>query len=210
MAKNKLKNAESKAILLKWPAYTGKLWRAPQGDGRWIRGQPIDGRSTGPRIVSPGAKLFFTQPDGLFIYFNGVESCDIVVIEVCGTIQNLNDKRSRYIPSCHSLILVCRRKWLLQEIPITGGGFKPRWEIADTFPNAPQADLSTPIRHLRVLYALPNAEYRKWCPSHIPTGYEYFCPHSSLGSYNGQKMQSFLRRMSIASQFYINPAKTKS
>lgn len=56
------------------------------------------------------------------------------------------------------------------------------------------------------LYALPNAIYKKWIPEHTPTGYEYFCPHSSLASYTVQKMQVFLRRMSISSQFYLDPA----
>ena len=209
MDRKKLKDSEAKSILLGWPASTGDLWPPPQDDGRWIRGQPIDGKSSGPRIISPGAKLFSTQPDGLFVYFNGTGSCDLVVIEVCGSIQNLNDKRSRYIPSSHSLLLMCRKKWLHENIRVKGGGNKPRWEVAGTLPDPPEVDLTVPIRHLRVLYALPNAAYKQWCPEHTPTGYEYFCPHSSLAGYNSQKMQSFLRRMSVASQFYTDPAKTR-
>jgi len=55
------------------------------------------------------------------------------------------------------------------------------------------------------MYALPDANYHAWCRNHTPTGYEYFCPHTSLKSYNSQKMQSFLSQMSISSQFYIKP-----
>jgi hypothetical protein len=52
-----------------------------------------------------------------------------------------------------------------------------------------------------VLYGIPNALYNKWCREHVPTGYEYFSPHSSLSTYNSPAMQQFLRQMSRASQF---------
>ena len=203
MALEKLKDSEAKAILLKWPASTAKLWPPPQGSGRWIRGQPVNGKASGPRISSPGAEIFTTQPDGLFIFFGGTESCDLVAIEVCGTIQNLNDKRSRYIPSSHSLILRCSSKWLKEKTTTKGGGKKERWKLTETIIDEPKSDLRVPIRHLRVLYSIPNQMYNSWCPGHTPTGYEYFCPHSALDSYPSQKMQNFLARMSIGSQFYL-------
>lgn len=62
-------------------------------------------------------------------------------------------------------------------------------------------DLSIPIRHLRVLFAIPNETYQTWRREHSPTGYEYFCPHSSLATYNSQAMRVFLRQMSSAAQF---------
>ena len=167
------------------------------------RGQPPTGRAPGPKLSAPGAKLYTTQPDGLFIYFAGTESCDAVAIEVCGSIQNLNDKRSRYFPSSHSLTLRCARRWLLEIISVQGGGGRERWRVAGSLKEQPDEDLAIPVRYLRVLYALPNDVYRQWTDAHTPTGYEYFCPHSSLNSYSGQRMQQFLRRMSIASQFYL-------
>ena len=106
MAKRKLSDAEAKAILLKkWPTRT-KHWPPLGGRGYWLRGQPREGKMAGPKLASPGMKLFATQPDGLWIHFQGVASCDVVVIEVCGTAQNLNDKRSRYFPSTHSFCLL--------------------------------------------------------------------------------------------------------
>lgn len=83
----------------------------------------------------------------------------------------------------------------------------PRWKASGIYKQAPKssAGIAIPVRHLRVLYALPNDLYDKWTKEHAPTGYEFFCPHSSLDSYNSQKMQEFLRQMSIASQFYIKP-----
>ena len=202
MSKEKLSDSEAKEILQAWPTSTKKLWVAPEGEGRWIRGQPRGQGAAGPRIASPGARLFTTQPDGLFIFFSSLESCDLVAVEVCGTVQNLNDKRSRYVPSSHSLVLNCGNGWMREKIVTQGGGSKARWSAAGLH-EEPTGDCSVPVRHLRVLYALPNDTYEGWCVNHTPTGYEYFCPHSSLGSYHSQKMQQFLRRMSIASQFYL-------
>lgn len=204
MAKQKLSDAEGKAILKKWPNRT-KLWPPPQGQGYWLKCQPKAGFATGPKLTSPGASLFSTQPDGLWVHFSGLTSCDVVAIEVCGSTQNLNDKRSRYFPASHSVVLICKRAWFLEEIRVQRGAKKERWRAATTISEVPDSDVSIPIRHLRVLYALPNKLYHDWCPHHVPTGYELFCPHSSLDSYSAPKMQSFLRTMSLASRFYSTP-----
>lgn len=202
MSNEKLSDKEAKDLLLKWPTRT-KLWPPPEGRGFWIRGQPKEGERPGPRLSSPGANLFMTQPDGLWVHFKGTACCDVVAIEVCGTIQNLNDKRSRYIPASHSLVLTCTSAWLKEEIAVQRAGRRPRWEASASFGDEPSGDLSIPVRHLRVLYGIPNALYQKWCRGHTPTGYEFFSPHSSLGTYNSQPMQAFLRKMSSASQFRV-------
>ncbi|MFA7346504.1 MAG: hypothetical protein WCZ86_01970 [Desulfurivibrionaceae bacterium] len=206
MAGRKLRDREAKDILLGWPTRTKKLWPPPGGKGYWIQGQPKKARNMpGPCLSAPGAALFKTQPDGLWVHFQGQTSCDVVVVEVCGTIQNLNDKRSRYVPSSHSLVLSCKKEWLDEKVSVNKGGQFPRWKASASFGKAPHLDLSVPVRHLRVLYALPNDNYHEWCAEHVPTGYEFFCPHSSLDSYNSQRMQTFLRQMSIAAQFYTKP-----
>lgn len=202
MNKGKLSDAEAKTVLLTWPNRT-KLWPPPTGRGFWIRGQPKQGLQAGPRLSSPGAKLFSTQPDGLWVHINDPASCDVVAVEVCGTIQNLNDKRSRYIPASHSLILICGLDWLEEKITVQKGGKWPRWKAAGTFASKPSEDLRLPIRHLRVLYGIPNTLYDRWCRDHTPTGYEFFCPHSSLLTYNSRPMQTFLRQMSSAAQFRV-------
>jgi hypothetical protein len=202
MAKKKLSDAEAKAILKKWPNRTRSVWPAPNGHGYWICAQPRLGKAPGPTLSAPGADLFKTQPDGLWIYAADRDYCDIVAIEVCGTIQNLNDKRSRYFPSSHSLILTATKRWLDEEISIQKGGRAPRWDAVRTFGKEPDADMKIPVRHLRVMYALPNDAYEAWAKQHSPTGYEFFCPHSSLDSYRSPKMQRFLGQMSIANQFY--------
>ncbi len=203
MAKEKLSDGEAKDILRKWPNRTNEVWPPPRGRGFWLRGQPTVGLTPGPRISAPGARIFKTQPDGLWVHFNKMRSCDVVVIEHCGTIQNLNDKRSRYVPSSHSLVLCCSKAWLKEKIPVKNGLYSRR-RAAGTFgkyyPKSTEFDV--PIRLLRVLYSLPNALYEKWGSEHVPTGYEYYCPHSSLGSISSQKMRAFLGRMSMSSSFY--------
>ena len=199
MSSEKLCDKEAKDLLLRWPRRT-KLWPPPEGRGFWIRGQPKDGQQPGPRLSSPGAYLFTTQPDGLWVHFKSPESCDVVVVEICGTIQNLNDKRSRYIPASHSLILTCTSAWLREEISVQRAGRCPRWRACASFRTNP-GELRVPVRHLRVLYGIPNKLYNKWCREHTPTGYEFFSSHSSLETYNSQQMQRFLRQMSSASQF---------
>jgi hypothetical protein len=204
MAKKRLSDGEAKTILLSWPRRTKRLWPPPGGKGYWIRAQPKDGKYPGPRIFTPGANLFSTQPDALWVHFQRIYSCDLVAVEVCGTVQNLNDKRSRYIPASHSIVLECSHNWLWEVVEVQGGGRKTRWRAASSFrTKVNRESVRIPVRHLRVLYALPKSIYEEWCPQHVPTGYEFFCPHSSLDSYNSDKMQSFLRRMSVASQFYL-------
>lgn len=203
MSNTNLSDTEAKARLLGWPGRT-RVWPPPEGVGFWLRAQPTGGGSKGPRISSPGARLFHTQPDGLWVYFSSRESCDLVAIEVCGSVQNLNDKRSRYIPASHSLVLNCGREWLLAEVAVQRGGQRPRWRATGSLDGPePSTDLVVPVRFLRVMYALPNVIYHKWCRDHTPTGYEFFSPHSSLATYNSQPMQRFLKQMSSAAQFRV-------
>jgi hypothetical protein len=204
MAKKKLTDKEAKAILKAWPRSGTKLWLPPGKKGAWIRALPKDGRSKAPRIKSPGSKLYSTQPDGLWVYFDDAKWCDVVVVEVCGTVQNLNDKRSRYFPTGHSLLLEVPGAWADESVTARGKSKKTRRELAETIPAIQGDQREIPIRHLRVLYALKNSDYKSWTPNHIPSGYEYFIRHSSLDSYTAPEMQAFLRQMSIASQFYTS------
>ncbi len=100
MAKQKLTDREAKAILRKWPVRTTAQWSTPHGKGYWIRAQPPDEGSSvaAPRIGYPGAKLFHTQPDGMWVYLNESDFADVVCIESCCDTQNLNDKRPRASP----------------------------------------------------------------------------------------------------------------
>ncbi len=193
-------DAQAKAILRVWPNRTKKVWAPPAGQGYWLRGRPSAGAVSAPKLHAPGAQLFHTQPDGLYLYLHE-HYADAICIEVCNTIQNLNDKRSRYIPASHSLLVTAPLRWLLEAIGTQHGGQAPRWNAARTFPRRPRQDVTLPVRHLRVLYALPPHHYSAWKANNIPAGYEYFCRQSSLKTYNSQVMQKFLRQMSVTAQF---------
>jgi hypothetical protein len=82
MAAKKLTDAQAKTILLKWPMRTKSVWPAPGGKVFGVRGQPRSGKAAGPKLASPGADLFTTQPDGLWVHFANTESSDVVAVEV--------------------------------------------------------------------------------------------------------------------------------
>jgi hypothetical protein len=195
---------QAKAALRTWPEKLGSTWPTPDEGGRWLRARPKDGHETRPALHSPGVQLFKTQPDGLWLYINNPIYADAICIEVCGSIQNLNDKRSRYFPSSHSMMVTCPKPWLLREIN-SGQGTKPIWKYAKGLNAEPAADVVLPIRLLRVLYALKSDHYDRWAPNHVPTGYEFFCVDTSLRSFSSPKMQAFLKQMSVGAQFYTKP-----
>lgn len=101
----------AKTALKKWPRETS-IWE-PNAGKVWFRAQPKS-KTIGPRIFSPGTNWNKTQPDGLWVKFSGLDFCDVVVVEACGTIQNFYDKRSRYQPSTGSLLLECKAKWFAE------------------------------------------------------------------------------------------------
>jgi hypothetical protein len=200
---NKISNdALAKASLKRWPIRTTKLWPPPFDGGFWIRAQPVDGKTTGPQLSSPGAGQFRTQPDGMWLFLcPDCAYADAVCVEACGSPQNLNDKRSRYIPANHSVVVTCRLAWLNDSVR-SAGFHGPRWQAAGTFAQQPPGDITLPIRYLRVLYALKPDHYTDVYAQLIPAGYEFFCRMKSLDSYNSQKMQDFLRQMAFATHFY--------
>jgi hypothetical protein len=153
-------------------------------------------------------KLPKTQPDGLWLYLRPDDGyADAVAIEVSRSIQNLNDKRSRYMPATYGLVVDCPKAWLLAEIRLRFGRRQQRWQAAATFDRKPTTDLTLQVRLLRVLYSLPNDLYRTWLPGHVPAGHEYFTPHTSLASYNSQAMQQFLSRLTWRSHLYVLPGR---
>lgn len=193
---------EAREILRKWPIRPKRLWDVPGTTARWLRAWPKEVSDQTKSVVlgPPGADHYRTRPDGLWISCTVAGLVDAFVIEQSGTIQNLNDKRSRYGASTSSVIAYCPAEWL-------NGSLTKRVTRAQYLGMASPVpgDVPLPVRHLRALYVIPDEDYNKWATTSAPGAHEFFCRHSSLGSYNSQTMQTFLKRMSPSAQFYTAP-----
>lgn len=208
MSKSYLSDSEAKGILRKWPECPTKLFRTAKARGYWLRAQPPDGKTTGPTLVSPGARLFKTQPDGLWLWFKqALKFVDVIAVEVCREDQNLRDKRSRYMPTGHALLVRCPHKWLMAEITRQNSGKKPRWKACGTLSSEPpdKGSEDIPVRHIRVLYALPDRSYNSWLSNVAAAPYEFYCRHSSLRSYTAEGYRGFLNKMIPQAQYYTLP-----
>jgi hypothetical protein len=83
------------------------------------------------------------------------DSVAVFAIEVCQTMQNLNDKRSRFAAAHAALLVDVQRAWLAHGIPVEGGAKRARSDVAG-FDSVPAEDILVPVSSVRVLYALPN------------------------------------------------------
>jgi hypothetical protein len=176
-----------KSWLAAWPTTT-EIWSPPGSGILWLRGQPATGTARSPRIAAPGSNEFETQPVGLWLSRgpSGVSAsyCDCLVIESCGSTQNLADKRSRYAARTSGLVVDFRSGWLEEEIvrPGRSGPRQSRWEVLGLASSGP---LQTPVRHLRVLYAVPDQKvsglFARVKANLILEAHEYVCPQRRLG-----------------------------
>jgi hypothetical protein len=129
------------------------------------------------------------------------QAADVFCVEVCGNLQNFQDKRSRFSATTGSLLVRCPRDWLLEST--YSDPKQPRWEtIAGTNERVPDKELLLPIRHQRVLFVLPGPDYLKLKRNSIAAGHEYFMRHSSLRSLTSPKMQRFIKDMAPEKHFY--------
>jgi hypothetical protein len=202
MANIRLSNKQAKKILLKtWPRTIGSVWPTKNKSNIWIRAHPVDGKTTAPIISLPGTDQHKTRPDGLWVNFNDIDSCDAIAIEVCSSIQNLHDKRSRYMPMVSALVLRIKKTWLNESVSVKRGAKKRRQIVGGVRAWKNHDEVSIPIRYLGVLYCLPNNLYEDWSATQIPAGHEYFCRSTSLSGITSQHMRSFLRQMTPLSRF---------
>lgn len=202
-------DAQAKAILRDrryWPART-QQWGVATNREFWIRSRPSDivnDKRPLPRLSLPGAELFSTQPDGMWVYFRGTTCADVLAVEVCGSMQNLNDKRSRYISTGTGLMLVVPAKWFGHSLGLQHGGAKPNWEATGCIKGVQlptKGVVNIPVRLLRSLFVIPDAQYASWMRNHVPAGHEFFMKHRSLKSGTGQRPKIFLGGMSFQAHF---------
>ncbi len=150
--------------------------------GAWLRGRP--GRANevdDPFLKFPGSNRMRTIPDGLWLCFGGSERdafVDIFVIEVCGSLSNLLDKRGRFTPSMHSLLAVCPVPWLLGQI--SPANSLERWRHVGLLHDRPKTPLTLPVRDIRVMYALRPRHYEGFASSQVPHAHEFFAPVTAL------------------------------
>lgn len=200
---------QAKAILRNpshWPTRT-QQWGVASNIEYWIRCRPGDTATDKrplPRLSLPGADLFTTQPDGMWVYFRGVTCADVLAVEVCGSMQNLNDKRSRFLSTGAGLMLVVPATWFSRGTRVQHGGTLSRADASGCFGGITlpaSGNLSIPVRFLRALFVIPDSKYADWMANHVPAGHEFYMKHNSLKSGTSQPMQKFLAGMSFQSHF---------
>lgn len=199
-----LSDLEAKDALRTWPLRPGAQWEKPNNNGGWLRALPADAAPGGPdrpTITIPGMDEGTSNPDGLWIALGPNSAfADLVVVEHCGRRENFYDKRSRYMAATYARMLKCPRAWLLHKETIQAGHIKPVWELLG-IPAAPTSDLSFPVRHLRVLYALNATDYALFLLT--PFGaHEFFCSHVTLKGWNSQRFQEFVAGLSTDVHFF--------
>ena len=186
----------------KWPRSTKKLFGG-SAHRPWLRAQPKNEHdvATTPYILVAGNTALKTQPDGLYIRpIEKLRAFDLIAFEVCSSLQNLQDKRSRYAPATASLVLETQRNWWNEPVD----GSVTRWRKVFGGQDSCVKDMWTPLRHVRVVYVLKNEHLKKFREHGVPSGHEFFIRHSSLGSITAKKFLEFLSRLSPDTHFYTS------
>jgi hypothetical protein len=144
--------------------------------------------------------MFKNQPDGLWILLTPTHA-DAIAIEACGSRQNFEQRRSKYMPDTCARTLGCSVEWLAGSVGYKRGN-RQRWRLAGDLEVAPTAELELPVRHIRVLFAFPDHEYQKWSRSIVPAGHEYYCRYRSVRSITSKRFRTFLRQLAVRAQYY--------
>lgn len=198
--------------LLKWPHSTDALW-SRRGRPKWLRAQPrsLEHEAVCPRFYLTGSRGFRTQPDGLWIAIGAGSAehdepgsfVDCIVIEVCGTRQNLMDKRARYAAGTGSFELEIPSTWLDEKVRTRGKGgpLRTRRAIIRT-PLPKDRAVQLPVRHVRVLYAVPKPDFAGIAVGLPLQAHEFLCPYPRLGQYWARPTQELLKRMAPAANIF--------
>lgn len=196
--------------LSRWPQWPPGITRTPKQPGTWLRARPGDPSLLGqPFLKLPGSNTFRTIPDGLWLHFSPDPTdrwADILCIEACGSVPNLQDKRARFAPSTTSLLVVCPLRWLLE--PAEPGNPTPRWHLIRLLREEPTEPLVLPVRDVRVLYGLKARHYQSVVRSQMPQAHEYFCPIEVLTAERGHEdpaLTALISRASATANFMTPP-----
>ncbi len=201
----KLSVREHNRILREWPFRT-EQWPLPGYRGFWCRARPSTSNDAQPFIATAGATANTTEPDGLYLFVHDGQFADCIAIEICGSRQNFYDKRSRYTTNQAGLVVRIPLDWLFAVETLRGrNNTLARWDASKWFPDQPTDELALPIRHLRVLFAIPDDSYHTWAVQNGPAGHEYFCMHSHIALWRNRNVQRFLKGMALMKHFLRRP-----
>lgn len=194
--------------LSQWPQRPPGAPRTARQMGTWMRARPGNqGLLAQPFLKLPGSNSFRTNPDGLWLHFSPDPLdrwADILCIEACGTVPNLQDKRARFAPSTSSLLVVCPLRWLLEQTDPTDP--TPRWHHIRLLREEPTEPLVLPVRDMRVLYGLKARHYASVARGQVPHPHEYFCPIEALTAERGHEdpaLAALIGRASVAANFMV-------
>jgi hypothetical protein len=194
--------------LSQWPQRPPGALRSSRQPGTWLRARPGDANLLGqPFLKLPGTNHFRTIPDGLWLHFSPDPDdrwADILCIEACGSVPNLQDKRARFAPSTSSLLVVCPVRWLQE--PAEANDPTPRWHLIRLLRAEPTEPLVLPIRDMRVLYGLKARHYQSVARGQVPHPHEYFCPMEALTAERGHEdpaLTALIGRASTAANFMV-------
>jgi hypothetical protein len=194
--------------LREWPQRPPGTQASNRQAGTWLKARPGDPNFPGqPFLKLPGSNTFRTIPDGLWLHISPDPYdrwADILCIEACGTVTNLQDKRARFAPSTSSLLAVCPLRWMLDPADHTDP--TPRWRLMRLLREEPVEPLVLPVRDIRVLYGLKSQHYASVAKGQVPHPHEYFCPMEALTAYHGHRdpaLAALIGRASAAANFML-------
>lgn len=199
-----LTDAQAKQILLQWPSASPGFFGGSNPQP-WIQAQPKNPnrRATAPYLSLAGSSQLVTRPDGMWLRMYPTEQCaDVVVVEVCGSLQNFFDKRSRFSPSTNSLVIHVLLAWLREAIGTAPNARQSRWQKSGAFSSQPQNNLILSVRTMSVLFALKQGDYNIVKSHGLAAGHEFFVRHSSLTGHTAPLFRSFLARIAQENRFY--------
>jgi hypothetical protein len=173
---------EGKAILRRWPDTTALFrWK---NDVKVLRAHPP---SPLAQLSTFGVNSRKTYSDGAYVNLklrddsNAVTFVDVLFIEICGSLANLGDKRSRYLPTHETRGITFTREWFKKEIRWAGGATRPIWYYLG-MSSIPEEDVHAPIRALRVLYTVTDQTFQQIQDGEVPRGHEFFATDQWLRS----------------------------
>lgn len=159
-------------------------YRPTSWEGHWVRARPSTGTATMPALIRSGSFGTLgarTEADGMYVRLAaGAVTADVLAIEVCTSLQNLHDKRSRFAASTTSLLLLLNRPWMREEQQIQHTT-RQRWNTFDgALPEEPGSDLLVPVFRLRLFLMVPCVKVSDWREKVALEAHEYLLPHRAL------------------------------